>query len=249
MGTKLVIGNWKSNGRHLANEVLLGALLSRPVEGVAVAVCPPLAYLDSAARVLSGSSIQLGAQNLSEYADGAYTGEVSAGMLVDCGCRFVIVGHSERRALFAETDEVVARKAAAALSAKLVPVVCVGETLAEREAGEVHAVIGRQLDALLTSLDAAGLARVVLAYEPVWAIGTGRSAAPADVQAVLSFVREWLARHVQDAGRVPILYGGSVKPATAAELFALPDCDGGLIGGAALVHADFLAICEAAASI
>lgn len=249
MGPKLVIGNWKSNGRHLANESLLEALLAHPVRGVEVAVCAPFPYLDAVARLVAGSAVRLGAQNISEYADGAFTGEVSAGMLVDCGCRFVIVGHSERRALFAETDEVVARKAVAALNAQLVPVVCVGETLAERDAGQVEVVIQRQLDALLTRLDAQMLARIVIAYEPVWAIGTGRSAAPEDVQAVLSFIRRWLKGNVGDAAAVSVLYGGSVKPGSAGELFSLPDCDGGLIGGASLVPADFIAICEAAAAV
>lgn len=248
MGTKLVIGNWKSNGRRLANEALLAALLARPVRGVDVAVCVPFPYLDQVGALLAGSSIRLGAQNLSEYADGAYTGEVSAGMLEECGCRFVIVGHSERRALFAESDDAVARKAAVALASHLVPVVCVGETLAERDAGRVDVVIRRQLAALLATLDASMLARIVVAYEPVWAIGTGRSAAPADVQAVLSLIRQWLGVHAEAAERIPVLYGGSVKPATAAELFRLPDCDGGLIGGASLIHADFVAICDAAAA-
>lgn len=249
MRHKLVIGNWKSNGRHLGNGALLESLLAQPVSGVDVALCVPFPYLDQVGALLAGSSIRLGAQNLSAHPDGAYTGEVSAGMLADCGCQLVIVGHSERRALFGESDEVVARKAAAALDGGLVPVVCVGETLQEREAGEVAAVILRQLDALMEFLDARTLSRVVVAYEPVWAIGTGRSAAPADVQAVLALIRQWLAAHAGADVRVPVLYGGSVKPASAAELFSLPDCDGGLVGGASLVQTDFLAICRAAAAV
>ena len=248
MRHKLVIGNWKSNGRHLGNGALLESLLAQPVSGVDVALCVPFPYLDQVGALLAGSSIRLGAQNLSAHPDGAYTGEVSAGMLADCGCQLVIVGHSERRALFGESDKVVACKAAAALDGGLVPVVCVGETLQEREAGEVEAVILRQLDALMAFLDARALSRIIVAYEPVWAIGTGRSAAPADVQAVLALIRQWLAAHAGADVRVPVLYGGSVKPASAAELFSLPDCDGGLIGGASLVHADFLAICRAAAA-
>ncbi|HRD32709.1 MAG TPA: triose-phosphate isomerase [Rhodocyclaceae bacterium] len=246
MGNKLVIGNWKSNGRRLENEALLGALRAHSSSAVSVVVCVPYPYLDQAGRLLQGSAVAFGAQNVSGHPDGAFTGEVSAGMLADCGCSYVIVGHSERRALLGETDEDVARKAALVLRSGLVPVVCVGETLAERDAGEVERVIARQLDAVCAAFEIEELARIVVAYEPVWAIGTGRSADVSQVQAVLAFVRTCLAARHAAAARARVLYGGSVKASSALALFGLPDCDGGLIGGASLVAEEFLAICEAA---
>ncbi|MCV2216500.1 triose-phosphate isomerase [Thauera sp. Sel9] len=239
---KLVAGNWKMNGSLAANEALLAAL--RPVPGVDVALCVPYPYLAQLQRHSSG--FELGAQDVSEFAAGAYTGEVSAAMLVDFGCRYVIVGHSERRALFSEDDLTVARKASSALSAGLVPIVCVGETLDEREAGKVTVVITRQLAAVAGLLGREGLSRLVLAYEPVWAIGTGRSATAEQAEEVHAAMRGWLTEQGVDAGVIRILYGGSVKPDNAAELFAMPNVDGGLIGGASLVADDFMAICRAA---
>lgn len=247
MNRKLVVGNWKMNGRTASNRVLLDALISDPVRGVDTVVCVPSAYLGQAGALLARGPIGLGAQNVSGCPDGALTGEVSAGMLVDLGCTHVIVGHSERRACFGETDALVASKAGAALDAGLVPIVCVGETLGERDAGEVEQVLRRQLDPVL-DLSGDSLERVVIAYEPVWAIGTGRSAEPFQVQAVLAFVRSCLYARCAGAGNARILYGGSVKASTAVDLFSLPDCDGGLIGGASLVAGEFLAICKAAAA-
>ncbi|MFA7605537.1 MAG: triose-phosphate isomerase [Rhodocyclaceae bacterium] len=248
MKRMLVVGNWKMNGRlgqgrSLAEAVRAGWQFPE----VECALCVPFPYLLPVAGVLADSPVRFGAQNLSEFDDGAYTGEVSAGMLCDTGCTTVIVGHSERRAMQGEGDAQVARKARAALEAGLTPIVCVGETLAQREQGALSEVLGAQLGALANEMDRAMLGRLVVAYEPVWAIGTGVSASPAQVQAVLADIRAWLQAHAEDAQRVPVLYGGSVKPDTAQELFSLPDCNGGLIGGAALVAADFVEIGAAAA--
>jgi triosephosphate isomerase len=233
--TRLVAGNWKMHGSRAANRGLLEALLGgiASVGGAECAVCPPFPYLAQAADQLRGSRIALGAQQVSEHAQGAYTGEVSAAMLAEMGCRYVIVGHSERRQLFRETDEQVAAKYAAVRGAGMTPILCVGETLAEREAGRTEQVVGRQLDAV--AFDGG-----VIAYEPVWAIGTGRNATPEQAQDVHRFLRGKVMPET------PILYGGSVKPQNAAAIFAMPDVDGGLIGGAALVAADFLAIVRAA---
>lgn len=242
MSNKLVAGNWKLNGSFAANEALLAAL--DVVPGVEVAVCVPYPYLAQVGARLHG--VHLGAQDVSEYRAGAYTGEVSAAMLAEFGCRFVIVGHSERRALFGEDDAAVGRKAVAALEAGLVPIVCVGETLAERESGRAMEVVGRQLAAVLEAAGVVAMANMVLAYEPVWAIGTGRSASAAQVGEVHSGIRAWLNAQGVAAQGVRILYGGSVKPDNAAELFAIADVDGGLIGGAALVAEDFMTICRAA---
>lgn len=242
MANKLVAGNWKLNGSLPANEALLAGL--DVVPGVDIAVCVPFPYLVQVGAALRG--IALGAQNVSEYRAGAYTGEVGAAMLAEFACRYVIVGHSERRALFAEDDTAVGRKTAAAIEAGLVPIVCVGETLAEREAGQAMEVVGRQLAAVLQVIGAAAMAKLVLAYEPVWAIGTGRSATVVQVGEVHSGIRGWLRAHGVIADGVRILYGGSVKPDNAAELFATADVDGGLIGGASLVAEDFMTICRAA---
>lgn len=242
MSNKLVAGNWKLNGSLAENKVLLDGLQSS--DGVEVAVCVPYPYLAQAGLLLKG--IALGAQDVSEYDRGAYTGEVSASMLAEFGCHYVIVGHSERRALFAESDAAIGRKAAAALSGRLVPIVCIGETLDEREAGQVMAVVGRQLAAVLDVLGVEAMGQVVLAYEPVWAIGTGRSASADQVAEVHGLIRAWLRDQGVAADGVRILYGGSVKPGNAAELFALADVDGGLIGGASLVAEDFMSICRAA---
>ena len=240
---KFVAGNWKMNGSLAANEALLAGLQAVP--GVEVALCVPYPYLGQLQCRPSG--LELGAQDVSEFDAGAYTGEVSAAMLAEFGCRYVIVGHSERRALFGDDDASVARKALAAVSSGLVPIVCVGETLAERDAGQVHSVIARQLDAVGEVLGRDRLGRVVVAYEPVWAIGTGRSATAGQAEEVHAAIRGWFAGRDVDARAVRIVYGGSVKPDNAAELFAMPNVDGGLIGGASLVADDFMAICRAAA--
>lgn len=247
MARQLVVGNWKMNGSLEANRELLEAVLAGVREGGEVAVCVPFPYLPQVAGLLADGSIAVGAQDVSEHESGAYTGQVSAAMLREFACRYVIVGHSERRTLLHESDAEVAGKALAAVQARLTPIVCVGESLQQRDAGEVEAVIVRQLDALAQRLSRQALAAVVIAYEPVWAIGSGRSASPQQVQEVLALIRAWLTRHCDDAARVRVLYGGSVKAAAAAELFALPDCDGGLIGGASLQADEFVAICRAAA--
>lgn len=248
MRRKLVAGNWKMHGSLQQNNALLQQVLSGVANlGCDVVVCPPFPYLAQVAGCLSASPVGLGAQTLSEYPVGAYTGEVSGGMLIDLGCRYVLVGHSERRTLFGETDAVVAAKCAAALTSGLTPVLCVGETLAERESGMTETIVRRQLAAVVDRLGSAVFARSVLAYEPVWAIGTGRTASPEQAQSVHAAMRGYVATlDPLVAAGVRILYGGSVKPQNAAELFGQPDIDGGLIGGAALVADDFLAICRAA---
>ena len=248
----LVAGNWKMNGRSAENATLLdGVLAGAPAsDAVQLLVCPPFPYLPVAAERLAGSSVALGAQNVSEHASGAFTGEVSAAMLKDAGCRYVIVGHSERRTLMGESSEIVAAKFAAALSEGLTPILCVGETLEEREADKTVAVIDEQLDAVLGRADIAAFASAVIAYEPVWAIGTGMTASPEQAQDVHRHIRSVLeARDPAVAGVVQILYGGSVKGDNAAGLFGKPDIDGGLIGGASLKADDFLAIANAAAQI
>jgi triosephosphate isomerase len=237
------------HGSLAANARLLEALKAglEQAEGLGYAVCAPFPYLAQVSRALSGSRIAWGAQNVSEHDSGAYTGEVSGEMLREFGCRFAIVGHSERRGLYGEDDSRVAAKFVAAQRAGLEPILCVGETLQERERGETETVVKRQLDAVLATAGVSALAKAVLAYEPVWAIGTGRNAAPQQAQEVHAFIRARLAERDQElAQRVTIMYGGSVKPGNAPELFAMPDVDGGLIGGASLVAKDFIAICAAA---
>lgn len=236
------------HGRAESNFALLNAVKGGVAGlGCDVAVCVPFPYLAQAQAVLDGGPVSWGAQNVSEHAQGAYTGEVAAGMLSDFGCRYVLVGHSERRALYGEGDAVVAAKFVAAQASGLVPVLCVGETLAEREAGQTQAVVSRQLAAVLDRAGVGALASAVVAYEPVWAIGTGKTATPAQAQAVHAAIRAQIgALDGAVAGGLQILYGGSVKPQNASELFAQDDIDGGLIGGAALVADDFLAICRAA---
>ncbi len=248
----LVAGNWKMNGRIAENERLLASLREEldatPATGVNVVVCPPFPYLGQAAAWLRGSALAWGAQDVSAAADGARTGEVSARMLGDLGCDWAIVGHSERRTLLGEDDARVAAKAAACVSAGLGVIACVGESLEEREAGLTEAVLARQLGALAPALGAVSPGRAVIAYEPVWAIGTGRSATPEIAQHAHAFLRDALARNgAPDAGSVRIIYGGSVKAANAAELFAMPDVDGGLIGGASLDAKVFAEIARAAA--
>ncbi|HJW02572.1 MAG TPA: triose-phosphate isomerase [Azospira sp.] len=250
MRQKLVAGNWKMYGSLAANQALLEEVAAGVGElsDVGVAVCVPFPYLAQAQQCLAGSPVVWGAQNLSEYESGAYTGEVAGSMLKEFGCQYVIVGHSERRALFGDGDERVAEKVGRALSCGLLPILCVGETLEEREAGRTVAVVVRQLAVVLHKIGVAAFAQVVVAYEPVWAIGTGKTASAAQAQEVHAAIRaEIAAEDVVVAEKVKILYGGSVKPGNAAELFAMPDIDGGLIGGAALVAQDFLAICRAAA--
>lgn len=235
------------HGSLATNLVLLQAVRDG-VKGMAeVAVCVPYPYLAQARAVLEGSAVSWGAQDVSEHAQGAFTGEVSGAMLADFDCRLVLVGHSERRSFYGDTDALVAAKFAAAQTAGLIPVLCVGESLAEREAGVTGDVVTRQIDAVLEKNGIEAFARAVVAYEPVWAIGTGRTASPEQAQEVHALIRARFARdNVEVAAGLRILYGGSVKANNATELFGQPDIDGGLIGGASLVAADFLAICAAA---
>lgn len=250
MRQPLVAGNWKMNGTRANTAALVSAVTAGAGKclGVDIAVCPPFVFLSEVGGMLAQSAVKLGAQDVSRHACGAYTGEVSAAMLREYDCHYVIVGHSERRTYHAESDELVADKTIAAYKAGLVPIVCVGETLEQREAGQTERVIGRQLDALLSQDECRrALAKAVIAYEPVWAIGTGRTASPQQAQEVHHYIRHQLARHDNMlASRIQILYGGSVKADNAAELFAMADIDGGLIGGASLNANDFLAICQAA---
>ena len=251
MREKLVAGNWKMHGSLAENKALLDGVVAglSGLTGAKAAVCVPYPYLFQAQSVLQNSPIAWGAQNLSEHGKGAYTGEVSASMLKDFGCKYVIVGHSERRSLYGETDEVVAHKYKWAHAAGLVPILCVGELLEEREAGVTEQVIARQLDAVIHAVGAAGLENAVIAYEPVWAIGTGKTASPQQAQDVHAFIRGRIrAVDAAIADKIVIQYGGSVKAANAAELFAMPDIDGGLIGGASLHADDFVAICQAASA-
>jgi triosephosphate isomerase (TIM) len=249
MRARLVAGNWKMHGSLAANAQLLDALKRslKPVDGVRYAVCAPYPYLPQLAQALSGSAVAWGAQNVSEHEAGAYTGEVSGAMLKEFGCRYAIVGHSERRSLYGEDDGKVAAKFLAARRAGLTPILCVGETLAERESAATESVIRRQLQAVLDAAGAAALAESVLAYEPVWAIGTGKTATPQQAQEVHAFIRGRVAERSRDVAQgLTVLYGGSVKPGNARELFAMPDVDGGLVGGASLAAEDFVAICAAA---
>lgn len=249
MRQPLVAGNWKMNGSLSAIAPLVeGIIRGAPQSGsVAVALCPPFLYIPVVGAALRATDIALGAQNLCAEPLGAYTGEVSGTMLNDYNCRFVIVGHSERRALFGEDDRLVARKYARALAVGLTPILCVGETGAERDAGLTEVVVARQLQAVLDESGAQSLADAVIAYEPVWAIGTGKTATPEQAQAVHAFIRGLIERaDAAVAAQVRILYGGSVKAANAASLFSMADIDGGLIGGASLDCAEFLAICRAA---
>jgi triosephosphate isomerase len=245
----LVAGNWKMNGSRAANAELLNAVIggAKSLDGVELVVCPPFVYLPSVAAAVCDTAVGLGAQNLSDQEKpGAYTGEIFGAMLVEVGCRYVIVGHSERRAYYGETNEIVARKTRAAISAGLRPIVCVGETLAERDGGQTDAVLRAQIGAVLDYRDIGPLDDIVIAYEPVWAIGTGRTATPEQAQQAHALLRgEVRARDAKLADSVRILYGGSVKADNAASLFG-GDVDGGLIGGASLKAADFLAIAHAA---
>ncbi|HEY1492732.1 MAG TPA: triose-phosphate isomerase [Steroidobacteraceae bacterium] len=249
MRRPIVAGNWKMHGSRAENARLIEELLAgcAPQPAALCVICPPFVYLQEAARLLRDSALSLGAQDVSADAQGAFTGEVSAGMLRDVGCEYVIVGHSERRLLYRESDQLVARKFGAALAKVLVPILCVGEQLAERDAGRTQDVVARQLDVVLELCGAGALEQAVVAYEPVWAIGTGRTASPEQAQQVHAFIRARVAaRDARIAGATRILYGGSVKAGNAAELFAMPDVDGGLIGGASLKADEFLTILDAA---
>ncbi|GAB3442337.1 triose-phosphate isomerase [Massilia solisilvae] len=249
MRSKLVVGNWKMNGSRAANATLLsGIVAGLGGAKAACAVCAPAPYLAQCQELLAGTPVAWGAQDVSVHASGAYTGEVAAAMLADFACRYVIVGHSERRAYHGEGNELVARKAKAALDAGLTPIVCVGETLAQREANQTAAVVGEQLGTVLETLSPEEVTKIVVAYEPVWAIGTGKTATPAMAQEVHAQLRAQLKVRVgkEAAQQLHILYGGSMKPDNAAELMAQPDIDGGLIGGASLKAAEFLAIINAA---
>jgi triosephosphate isomerase (TIM) len=244
----LVGGNWKMHGSRDSGTALISAIAAGAdsMRAADAAICPPYPYLALAAKLLAGSPVSLGAQNVSEHPQGAYTGEVSATMLAEVGCRFVIVGHSERRQLYGESDAVVARKFVAAHRAQLVPILCVGETLEERESGATDAVVARQVQSVLEVAGVEAFERAVIAYEPVWAIGTGRTASPEQAQAVHALIRAKISeRDATIAGDLRILYGGSVKASNASDLFGMPDIDGGLIGGASLDGDEFLSICRA----
>ncbi|HEX7349211.1 MAG TPA: triose-phosphate isomerase [Rhodanobacteraceae bacterium] len=247
MRRKWVGGNWKLNGSRAMASALLGAVVEARIDAVDVAVFPPFPYLREACAACAGSPIAVGGQDVSRHESGAFTGEVSAAMLRDVGCSAVLVGHSERRQYHHESNEQVAAKVAAALAAGLAPVLCVGETLAERDAGATAKVVTGQLGAVVAHCGIAAFAHIVVAYEPVWAIGTGQCSTPSQAQEVHALLRSQLARDdATIAGSIRIVYGGSVKPGNAAELFAEADIDGGLIGGAALQATDFVAICAAA---
>jgi len=249
MRRTIVAGNWKLHGsRQFATELVGQVAAGLPLQGVELVILPPLPYLGDLVEDFEGTALAFGSQDVSSNEKGAYTGEVSAAMLVDVGARYGLVGHSERRQYHHESSELVARKFVAAVHAGLVPVLCVGETLEQREAGQTEQVIAAQLAPVLELAGVDAFAGAVVAYEPVWAIGTGRTASPEQAQAVHAFIRgEVAGRDARIADSLPILYGGSVKPDNAAELFAQPDVDGGLVGGASLVAADFLAIARAAA--
>jgi triosephosphate isomerase (TIM) len=247
----MVAGNWKMHGSRATNQALLAELERKlPAQwDIDIAVFPPYVYLADAVRVLEDGRIAVGAQDVCAESGGAFTGQVGAAMLKDVGCSYAIVGHSERRRWYHEDDALVARKFAAALDAGLTPVLCVGETLEDREAHHTEAVVGRQVDAVIHMHGVGGFANAVLAYEPVWAIGTGRTASPEQAQAVHAFLRHRIEGHdAKIAGQLRILYGGSVKGGNAAELFAMPDVDGGLVGGASLSADEFRQICAAASA-
>ena len=249
MRRPIVAGNWKMHGSRAETASLIEELLARaPAAPAATCViCPPFVYLYEACRLLRDSAFSLGAQDVCADTHGAFTGEISAAMLKDVGCEYVIVGHSERRLLYRESDQLVARKFGTAYAKGLVPILCVGEQLADRDAGRTQEVIARQLDAVLELCGAGSLGAGVIAYEPVWAIGTGRNATPDQAQEVHAFIRARIGeRDAKIAGATRILYGGSVKAGNAADLFAMPDVDGGLIGGASLKADEFLTILAAA---
>ncbi len=247
MRQRLVTGNWKLHGSLKMVEELVGGLSDQLGKGgkTDVTICPPFIYLDAVTRILKGSIIRLGAQDVCAEDRGAFTGEVAASMLAEFLVRYVIVGHSERRTYYCEDNVLVARKFQATRHAGLTPILCVGETLEEREQGLTESIIAAQLGAVIDQVGVEGVAMSVIAYEPLWAIGTGRTATPEQAQSVHAFIRKRLNQHTPLANACIILYGGSVKPDNAGELFAMPDIDGGLIGGASLDLDDFLAICRA----
>jgi triosephosphate isomerase len=250
MRRPVVAGNWKMHGSRSANQALLSELERRltPEWPIDVVVFPPYVYLSDAARILDEGQIRVGAQDVCAEAGGAFTGQVAASMLKDVGCRYAIVGHSERRRLYHEDDALVGRKFAAVLQVGLTPVLCVGETLEEHEAHHAEAVVARQIDAVIAMNGIGSFAHAIVAYEPVWAIGTGRTASPQQAQTVHAYLRSRIAAQDANIARhLRILYGGSVKGGNAAELFVMPDVDGGLVGGASLSADEFLQICAAAA--
>ena len=252
MRSFLVAGNWKMNGSNAVNaELVDGIIAGMPAsDSVELLICPPFPYLGALAARIDGSRLMLGAQTLSEHDSGAHTGEIAPAMLVDMGCKYVLVGHSERRAIYGEDNATVAAKYAAAQKVGLTPVLCVGETLEERQAGQTESIIDQQLNAVLDTAGIASVGSAVIAYEPVWAIGTGQTATPEQAQEVHAHIRHVIGAQDENiAAGVQILYGGSVKGDNAAGLFSMPDIDGGLIGGASLKSDDFLAIAEAAASV
>ena len=249
MRQPLVAGNWKLNGSKESIKNLVESILGGmgDVASADVAVCPPFVYLPMVADLLRGSAVHWGSQNVCEHESGAFTGEVSTTMLKEFGCTYAIIGHSERRAIYGESDSLVGEKCLAVTKGGVVPILCVGELLEEREAGKTEDVVARQLDAVIKACGIEALSDAVIAYEPVWAIGTGKTASPGQAQDVHAFIRQRIAGHSGEiANKMRILYGGSVKPDNAAELFAKQDIDGGLIGGASLDAKSFLGICRAA---
>ena len=248
MRRTLIAGNWKMNGSLAANATLLSEIVAGMPAAISfdVVVCSPFPYLAQCADILKDSDVSWGAQDLSVHAQGAYTGDVSASMLADFSCRYVIVGHSERRAYHAEDNDLIAQKVLQALALNLTPILCVGETLEQREGGLTNDVVAEQLNSVLNVIPVDQLMRLVVAYEPVWAIGTGKTATPEMAQEIHAFLRQQIAIKNNDiAGRVQIVYGGSMKPDNAKDLLRMPDIDGGLIGGAALKSSDFLSIIAA----
>ncbi len=249
MRKPFVAGNWKMNGSRASISTLVKGIqdgMGR-VNHAEVVVCPSFVYLSEVAQMLEGSSVMYGSQDVAKEASGAYTGEIAVSMLNDLACKYAIVGHSERRAYYGDTDDIVAQKFVAAQKGGITPILCVGELLEEREAGQTEAVVERQLRAVVALAGIQALAGAVIAYEPVWAIGTGKTASPGQAQAVHAFIRQWVSKEDSAvAEKVQIVYGGSVKAANAKELFSQADIDGGLIGGASLSADEFISICEAA---
>jgi len=249
---KMVAGNWKMNNTHQQSNALIAdivnGLSTNTTSNCDVVVCPPYVYLESVANQLNSYNVALGAQDVSAYQNGAYTGQISARMLGDVGCKYVIIGHSERRQYCLEDNELIARKLTALIQADLKPILCVGETQSERDAGQTEKVVLQQITSVAESCGVEAIRQTVIAYEPIWAIGTGLTATPSQAQSVHKMIRQAVAAMEQElADKLPILYGGSVKASNAAELFQMEDIDGGLIGGASLLAKDFIQICDAAA--
>ncbi|MDH5547817.1 MAG: triose-phosphate isomerase [Gammaproteobacteria bacterium] len=249
MRKPMVAGNWKLNGSRVSVQALVEGILSgsKAVTKADIVVCPPYVFISDVARQLGSSAVAVGAQDVAKETSGAFTGEVSVDMLKDVGCRYAIIGHSERRSLYGDTDEMVAQKVDTAIKGGVTPILCVGELLEEREGGQTEAVVERQLKAVVDHCGIDTLGQCVVAYEPVWAIGTGKTASPEQAQEVHAFIRNWIrGQSAKVADTIRILYGGSVKGDNAAELFSQADIDGGLIGGASLDADEFLTICKAA---